>query len=173
MEIVLANKEFDIDAMHLDLMTIGVYVFHDPEMVGLIDPLTIEWVEEQPHQGIGAAHPGAFKFKDAQMKRIGSHFPQFMPCDPILYYGVDDGVGVWHTDAREHLGLQIICYQEDFTPEEGGSIAVRCYDGIERVYYPKNGDVLVLNHQVDTEHMVERVNSIKRRVAINLKLRRN
>ena len=171
MEIITANKEFDEEQMHLDLMLLGVYIFHDPTMESIVDPETIEWEVALPHHGIAKNHPAAQFFAESQIPKFANYYSQLTPMEPVLYYGVDDGVGIWHTDAREKLGIQVMCYQEDFTVDDGGSIRVKCYDGVERWYYPKNGDVLVLNHHTDTTHMVEKIMCDKKRIAMNLKFK--
>lgn len=170
---VKAADSFDLSEMHSDLMIYGMHVYHEPLMKDLVDFDSTKWnlVEHQSY-GISSCHSAAEKLKNIQMKQVFPLFPNLIPMQPFVYYGIDEGSRTWHNDSREKLGIQFFCYQEDFEPADGGSLQVRCYDGIERRYYPKNGDIVVMNHHTDIFHMVEQISGSKKRLAINFSLKR-
>lgn len=169
MEIITANNVFDEDQMHLDLMVLGVYVYHDPQMKGLLANEILDWEYDEPGFAVAKSHLAAQVFASAQAPRFANYYGHLEPRNPVIYCGADSGTRVWHTDLKEKISIQAICYQEDFEPSDGGSIRVKCHDGIIRCYYPKNGDVLVLNLKAGTEHIVDPITSDKKRIAINLK----
>lgn len=172
-EIILASDTFDPQAMYTDLMIYGVYVYHEPLMKGLVDFSLTNWdFIQNPDYGISSCHNAAYIFRNIQMDQVFPLFPELEPMEPFVYYGIDEGAEKWHNDARERLGIQFLCYQEDFEPNDGGSLRIKCYDGVERWYYPKNGDVVITNHHTDIAHMVEAIYSNKKRIAINFKLKR-
>lgn len=173
MEIITANKEYNASKMHVELLTLGVYVFHDLEMKNLLDLDNIVWHKETPEFAVARNNSAAYKFRDNQYFRFKEVYPDIILQEPVIYCGIDRGVKEWHDDASEHLSLQVLCYQEDFNYNDGGAIEIKCYDGIVRQYYPKNGDVLVINHMgTDTFHRVNEILSDKKRVTIILKLKR-
>lgn len=172
MEIVTANKEFNGGEFHVSLMTCGVYIFHDPLTENLVDKENIVWEEELSHHGYTGNNPAIEKFTQLQANKILEYFPNLFVYNPALYYGIDTGAGNWHTDSKENLIIQAIGYQEDLYPEDGGSLRIKCYDSVERWYYPKNGDVLILSHKPHITHMVEKIISDKKRIAMNIKFKK-
>jgi len=173
MEIITANKEFNSEEFHISLMTTGVYVFHDPLTKNLVGGDPIIWEENLPNYGYTGNNPAIERFKQLQTSKLLEYFPNLFAYDPELYYGIDCGAELWHNDSKENLVIQAIGYQEDLYPEDGGSLMIKCYDGVERWYYPKNGDVLVLNHVPLISHKVEQILTDKKRLALNVKFKRS
>jgi len=172
MEIITASKEFNGEDFHTSLMTVGMYVYHDPGNKDLVNKDNIVWEEELPHHGFTGSDPAIKEFVSRQAEKVLNYFPFLSVYKPALYYGIDNGAGDWHDDAKENLVIQAIGYQEDIYPEDGGSLRIKCYDGIERWYYPKNGDVIFLSHKPHLTHMVEKIISNKKRIAFNIKFKR-
>jgi hypothetical protein len=170
MLIIEANKEFNSADMHLELMIYGVYCYHDTILENII-PENIEWKHTVNRVGPYAVTdcPSASKIlKDTQLHKYREYFPDLEFINSSTYYNVDNGVNIWHTDKRENIKIQAICYQTNFYTEDGGSLQIKCYDGIERHYYPKNGDVILMNHATDLVHRIDTILTDKKRIAINM-----
>lgn len=170
MQIIEANTEFKSADMHLDLMIYGFYCYHDTILESIV-PENIEWEHTVNRVGPYAATicPSASKIlEETQLHKYKDYYPDLKVIRTITYYNVDDGAEVWHTDKRENITIQAICYQTNFYTEDGGSLQIKCYDGIERHYYPKNGDVILMNHATDIEHRVDTILTDKKRIAINM-----
>lgn len=168
MELIKANAEFNLEQMHEDLMVYGYYCYHDDALINIVDKSDVKWEEELNGYGISKCDSATKRFEETQLHKFSELYPNLKLIRSVIYYGIDKGVGVWHTDAREHLSIQAMCYQEDFDIDEGGSLQIQCYDGVERHYYPKNGDVVIMNHTTDTVHKIDTILTNKKRVVLNM-----
>lgn len=168
MELIKANTEFNLEQMHEDLMVYGYYCYHDDVLMNIVDKSNVQWEDESNGYGISKCEEATKVFEQTQLHKFSELYPNLKLIRSVIYYGIDKGVGVWHTDAREHLSIQAMCYQEDFDIDEGGSLQIQCYDGVERHYYPKNGDVVIMNHTTDTVHKIDTILTDKKRVVLNM-----
>jgi hypothetical protein len=168
MELITAESEFNLEKMHESLMVYGCYCYHDDVLMNIVDKTGVQWEDELNGYGISKCASATKVFEDTQLHKFSELYPNLKLIRSVIYYGIDKGVGVWHTDAREHLSIQAMCYQEDFELGEGGSLQIQCYDGIERHYYPKNGDVVIMNHETDTVHKIDTILVDKKRLVLNM-----
>jgi hypothetical protein len=170
MQIIEANKEFNSEDMHLGLMLYGYYCYHDENLKNIV-PENIEWNDEPSifgTYGTAICDSASKILKETQFEKYKEYYPDLKLVSSSAYYNVDDGAGFWHTDARENMTIHAVCYQTDFRITDGGSLQIKCYDGIERHYYPKNGDVVIMNHSTELEHKVDKILTDKKRVAVNM-----
>lgn len=80
-------------------------------------------------------------------------------CD--LVNGMDDNVYEWHNDYEENkVNLGILLYFSDTDEEIGSGIGFRDPRTKEEhaFFYPKTGDVCILNHTTKFEHRVTKQN---------------
>lgn len=168
MELIKADPNFDLQKMHEDLMVYGYYCYHDDALVNIVPKDDVIWEDEENGYGISKCEVATKRFEETQLDKFKDLYPNLKLIRSVIYYGIDKGVGVWHTDAREKLSIQAMCYQEDFELGEGGSLQIKCYDGVERHYYPKNGDVVIMNHETDTVHKIDTILVDKKRVVLNM-----
>jgi hypothetical protein len=80
-------------------------------------------------------------------------------CD--LVNGMDDNVYDWHNDyEQDKVNLGILLYFSDTDEEIGSRLEVR--DPISKIdrgfFYPKNGDICIINHTTNFEHRVTHQN---------------
>jgi hypothetical protein len=172
MQIIEANNIFNAEEMHFGLMVYGFYCYHDKILESIV-PKNIKWKHE-PNEigpyGVANCFP-ATEILKTQLEKYKIIYPNLKFIYSNAYYNIDTGVNVWHTDKRENITLQVMCYQSDFDIEDGGSLQIKCYDGIERHYYPKNGDVVIMNHVKETEHKIDKILTDKKRIVINMVMR--
>lgn len=170
MQIIKASEQFDANEMHLSLLLYGFYCYHDSILESIV-PEDISWNESPSvFGGYGTAfcESASKVLAETQLPKYSQYFPDLKVARSIAYYGIDNGVGIWHTDHREGLRIQAMCYQTDFDISDGGSLQIKCYDDVERHYYPKNGDVVLMNHTIETTHKIDTILTDKKRVVINL-----
>ena len=170
MQLIKAEEQFNADEMHTSLLLYGFYCYHDPVLKNIV-PEDIEWEYSDSVFGLyGTAFcPAASNILiDTQLPKYKTYYPDIEVVRSIAYLNIDNGVGVWHNDNREDLVIQAMCYQSDFSESDGGSLQIKCYDGIERHYYPKNGDVVVMNHATETTHKIDKILTDKKRIVVNM-----
>ena len=172
MQIIESNKNFNADDMHLSLMLYGYYCYHDSVLKDIV-PNNIQW-KHKPSEfgpyGVTICESASKILKETQLHKYKEYYPDLKVASSTAYYNVDNGVGVWHTDKREKLTIQAMCYQTDFDVTDGGSLQIKCYDGIERHYYPKNGDVVLMNHVTETTHKIDKILTDKKRVVVIMEM---
>ena len=81
--------------------------------------------------------------------------------------GMDEATLSWHNDLVEGYNLCILLYFDTMDEDIGGAISFR-YTNSDHIetFYPKHGDVLIMNHSKRFEHVVSPLNiPLHRRVA--------
>lgn len=162
--IIQAADQFNLEDMQISLLTIGCYVFHDPVLENICEDV----VWQQESQGFNRGHDT--RATDLLQSRIAHHTQGFFPLQLINSYvwsGIDDYSDKWHDDAREKMDIQFLCYQTTLTVEEGGALEMQCFDGITRQYFPRIGDVAVINHRNLLVHRVGKINTDRARIVCN------
>ena len=171
MRIIEANKEFNSEDMHLGLMLYGYYCYHDNRLEDIV-PSDIEWKHTQNTiQPYGTSLcPSATKIlNDTQLPRYKVYYPDLQIKHSICFYGIDKNANDWHCDNLENIKIQAICYQTNFDIMDGGSLQIKSFDGEEIHYYPKNGDVVLMNHHSsELMHKVGKILTDKDRIVINM-----
>jgi hypothetical protein len=84
-----------------------------------------------------------------------------------VWSGIDHYSDQWHDDAREKMDIQFLCYQTTMTEQEGGALEMQCFDGITRQYFPRVGDVAVINHRNLLVHRVGPIRTNRARIVCN------
>jgi uncharacterized lipoprotein YehR (DUF1307 family) len=168
MELIKGNTEFNLEKMHEGLMVYGYYCYHDDKLMNIVNKTNVQWDDKF---GIRTCESATIVFKETQLHKFRELYPNLKLIRSTILYGIDKGADRWHTDAMEKLTIQALCYQEDFQVWDGGSLQIQCYDGIERQYYPKNGDVVIMNHTTDTVHRVDTILTDKKRVVLSMVFR--
>jgi len=168
MELIIADLNFDLQKMHEYLLIYGYYCYHDDDLRNIVSKESIVWEDEINGYASAECSSSTKYFVDTQVKKFKELYPNLKLITSGIYYGIEEGVGVWHTDSREKMTIQALCYQEDFQIDEGGSLQIKCYDGIERHYYPKNGDVMIINHAIDITHKIDIILVNKKRIVLNM-----
>ena len=168
MELIIADCNFDLQKMHEYLLIYGYYCYHDDSLINIVSKKDIIWEDEI--DGYASCECDVYTkfFIETQLNKFKNLYPNLKLTNSCIYYGIEKGAEVWHTDARENIKIQALCYQEDFQIIEGGSLQIQCYDKIERHYYPKNGDVMIINHTTDIKHKVENIVANKKRIVLNM-----
>jgi hypothetical protein len=170
---ITAEPSFDANSMHLSMMLYGFYCYHDTVLENIV-PKDIVFDTSFTQFG----EYGITTCEDATNILIKTQQPKYEECfgklildRSVVYFGIDNGVGIWHTDHRENIKIQAMCYQSDLNENDGGSLRMKCYDGVERWYYPKNGDVVLTNHSPDVVHKIDKLLTDKKRIVINMVLK--
>lgn len=172
-EIVQSDEIFNEENMHLSLLLYGFYCYHDEQLKDIV-PKNIEWSFSPSIFGKyaqGICEEASKILEETQFHKYKIFSPDLKIIRSNVYLNIENGVGVWHNDDRENLTMQALCYQTDFDEKDGGSLQVRCHDGIERHYYPKNGDIVLLNHKKTLWHKIDAIKTDKERIVINLVMR--
>jgi len=170
MKIIEANKEFNSDDMHLSLMLYGYYCYHDERLKDIV-PSNIKWNQTTNTVGLYGTSlclSASKILKDTQLPRYEVYYPNLKIMRSICYYGIDDNGNNWHTDKKENITIQALCYQSDLDIGDGGSLQIKSFDGEEKHYYPKNGNVVLMNHSSELIHRVDEINTDKKRIVINM-----
>jgi hypothetical protein len=153
--IIQAADQFNLEDLHVSLLTTGCYVFHDAMLENICQDVV--WQAESPRFSRGCDTRAC----DILQSRVAYHTQDFFPLeliDSFVASGIDYYTDQWHNDAGEKMDLQFLCYQTTLSTEEGGSLEMQCFDGITRQYFPRVGDVVVINHK---DLLVHRVNPIR------------
>lgn len=157
---IVAEVNFSVDNMLTSLMLNGYYCYHDAKLKSLL-PSTINWTKDRANFYI-AKDSEVINFVQTQQQHT---FPIFYDLEPLascISYGIDDYAGNWH----DHQSMQVLCYQEDSDIEDGGALGITAYDGTEKHYMPKNGDLMIL--AVGVMHKVFPLTTDKKRIVINV-----
>lgn len=81
----------------------------------------------------------------------------------ILWEGVDADTALWHNDGFEGMNAFFLLYFDNQTEESGGVVAFK-WEGGEETFYPKRGDLILLNQAPGFFHRADKA-SITRRQA--------
>jgi len=81
----------------------------------------------------------------------------------ILWEGVDADTAMWHNDGFEGMNAFFLLYFDDQDEETGGVVAFK-WEGGEETFYPKRGDLILLNQAAGFFHRADKA-SITRRQA--------
>lgn len=165
-DIITAEDAFSVDEMMTSLMVYGYYCYHDKLLESIL-PNNLLWVEEQ-HDFFVTECVDTVNFLIDQQKKTFEKFYRLKVLRSGISYGIDKNTDTWHTDNIEDMDMQILCYQTDFNLSDGGELGIKCYDGIERFYVPKNGDLIILNHSNGITHKVFPIKTNKKRIVINV-----
>lgn len=98
-----------------------------------------------------------------QLNYIDFINPNLKPLTYNTYNGVDPDTEVWHRDHYEGNHISFLCYFDNMSDEIGGSISFR-YP--EKKIYPKVGDIIIMSHYTDHEHIVELSNAERKVIHI-------
>jgi hypothetical protein len=153
--------------MEIQIKEKGYYKFVDIEAFQFIDINTVEWSDKGtiPLQMVKRTERVEQILKETQ-KYLGEKYVRPLYgeyhmdyCD--LVNGMDDNVYEWHNDYEENkVNLGILLYFSDTDEDIGSGIGFR--DPISKVehafFYPKAGDVCILNHTTKFEHRVTKQN---------------
>jgi hypothetical protein len=173
MKIIEAEKEFNPEDMHLSLMLYGYYCYHDERLKSIV-PLDIKW-NNAPNTiglyGTSVCSLASKILKDTQLPRYKVYYPDLNIIRSTSYYNIEEGANTWHTDKHEKITIQALCYQTNFDITDGGSLQIKSFDGEEVHYYPKNGDVVLINHAAEIIHRVDTILTNKKRIVINMVMR--
>lgn len=168
---MIQAETFDINKMLENLLVYGFYCFHDKRLENLLDDSTIWELQDRENFYHGINKEAVEKCKEIQIELFKDLHRNIKAIDNDktgISSGIDNYTDVWHNDSREQMSIQTLCYQDDLYEGDGGYLELRCYDNIERKYYPKNGDVMIMNHHNGIYHRVELLKTNKRRAVINL-----
>lgn len=168
-EIIKSDRKFSKENMLSSMMIYGFYCYHEESLKDLV-PKNIEWKESfisyDSFYGVSVCEKSSKKFFEKEFPKYQEIFPNLIFLESTIYCGLDRNVGDWHTD--EDLKMQVLCYQSDLNELDGGELQLKCYDGTERHYYPKNGDIIIMNHMQNLPHKVGKLLSDNKRTVINL-----
>lgn len=163
---ITSNKEFSTDSMLTSLMINGYYCYHDEELKSLLTN-NIVWKPARPNFYVGIDNVAVNTLINRQQKTFKNFFKLEL-VSSCISYGIEGNTSSWHCDKIENIDMQILCYQEDFTPIDGGELAILLHDRTEQFYIPKNGDVMILNHSAGVMHKVFPLTTDKKRIVVNV-----
>jgi len=162
--IIGAADQFNLEDLQISLLTTGCYVFHDAMLENICQD--VKWQQESP----GFYRGCDTRACDILQSRVAYHTKDFFSLQLINSYvwsGIDHYSDQWHDDAREKMDIQFLCYQTTMTEQEGGALEMQCFDGITRQYFPRVGDVAVINHRNLLVHRVGPIRTDRARIVCN------
>jgi hypothetical protein len=149
--------------MNKQLVEQGYYKFKDDDAFQFIDIYNVAWTDEGsiPLQMVVRSPETQSALLETQ-RWLGEKYirPVFgdYHCDYCdLVKGMDDNVYEWHNDYEDGcVNLGILLYFSDTDETTGTDIQFRTADTKQPTgsFYPKAGDIAVLNHTVNFEHIV-------------------
>lgn len=155
-----------------DFRTKGYAKFSEPELASMvdIDKVVFHYHEERLRDN----------FKDnlptdvvAQMERVKAYitqkyidvgFTDYEFMNYVIAEGVDADSGIWHNDGFEGGSAFFLFYFDDQFEETDGEIEFRWPQGGHAKYYPKKGDLILLNQTPGFFHRASK-SKITRRLA--------
>lgn len=148
--------------MKTNLLTKGYYKIHDEEVFKFIDINDIQWSLQGsiPLQMVVRTPEVESKLYQTQIL-LGEKYLKTYKSDYVdLVKGMDDNVYDWHNDFEPNIvNLGILLYYTDTDEETGGAIQFRKPGSKEvETIYPKQYDVLIVNHTEQFEHRVTKQN---------------
>jgi hypothetical protein len=166
-EELIPDKIFCQNKMCEDFYIKGVYCFHDDRLKSLV--LESNWVKQYDDDTnfFGLIDLNASSISEKIIFDNLSKVFDLKVRRTTIFCGIDKISDTWHTDMEEKMFCQTLCYQEDLYQDDGGAIRLKCLDGLERYFYPKNGSVIIINHNNNVEHKVDNILSKVKRIVIN------
>lgn len=163
---IIPDLKFDANKMSEDFFIKGIYCFNDSNLKSLVTKNN--WIKQyEDTDFFGLLDNNATEKAEKIIFDNISEVFKVTVRRTTIFSGIDKISDIWHTDAEEKMFCQSLCYQEDLYPADGGAIRMKCLDGIERYFYPKNGSVIIINHFNTVEHMVDKILSNIKRIVIN------
>lgn len=165
-EEITPDMEFNLQKFSEDFFIKGVYCFFDKNLKSLVSKN--EWVKEYDDVNFWVLRDESAS--DIAQTIIYQNISQLFNVtvrNTKIFCGIDKISDTWHTDDREKMFCQSLCYQEDLNSTDGGSIRFKCLDQVERYFTPINGSVIIMNHSNGIEHKVDKIISNKKRIVIN------
>jgi hypothetical protein len=145
----------------------GYYYIKDEDAFQFIDIYSVEWSElgDIPLQMCVRTTPTQTSLLQTQTwlaeKYIKPNFGDYTCSYVDLVNGMDNNVFDWHNDYEENnVNLGILLYFSDTDEEIGSGIGFRRPITTEPTgfFYPKAGDVCIINHTTNFEHQVTKQN---------------
>jgi hypothetical protein len=98
-------------------------------------------------------------------KYIDPVFPNSEFMNYVIWEGVDADSGIWHNDGFEGGNVFFLFYFDDQFPESDGEVQFKWPgEGNIDTYYPKKGDLMILNQSPGFFHRASK-SKITRRLA--------
>jgi len=147
----------------------GFVFLRDEDVAGLIDvdSFKLKYNEEMLRDNSENDLPSNVKM---QMDIVAEHlktkylekmFDEVNFVKYILWEGVDADTATWHNDGFEGMNAFFLLYFDDQDEETGGEVAFKWGDK-EESFYPKRGDLILLNQAAGFFHRADKA-KIKRR----------
>jgi hypothetical protein len=144
--------------MKTNLLTKGYHKIRDEEMFKFIDINEVQWSLQGTISLQMAVRTPELEMKLYQTQLLlATTYLKTCKADYVdLVKGMDDNVYDWHNDFEPHkVNLGILLYYTDIDEETGGAIEFRKLGSTEvETLYPKQYDILIINHTENFEHRV-------------------
>jgi hypothetical protein len=151
--------------MKTNLLTKGYYKTRDEEAFQFLDINEVQWSLNGsiPLQMVVRTPEVELKLYQTQLVLATKYLKNCKADYVDLVKGMDDNVYEWHNDFEPNkVNLGILLYYTDIDQDTGGAIQFRKLGSTEvETVYPKQYDILVINH---TEHFEHRVTPQKIKV---------
>lgn len=154
-----------------DFKTKGFAKLAEPGLVDLVDAdaFGLEHTEEMLRDNMAEDLPDLIN-KQLEMvsrilksKYIDDAFTESKFVRYIMWEGVDADSANWHNDGFEGMNVFFLMYFDDMHESTNGAVHFK-YPGGEETFYPKRGDVFVLNQSPGFFHRAEKA-TVQRRQA--------
>jgi hypothetical protein len=144
--------------MKTNLLTKGYHKIRDEEMFKFIDINEVQWSLQGtiPLQMAVRTPELEMKLYQTQLLLATTYLKTCRADYVDLVKGMDDNVYDWHNDFEPHkVNLGILLYYTDIDEETGGAIEFRKLGSTQvETLYPKQYDILIINHTENFEHRV-------------------
>jgi hypothetical protein len=144
--------------MKTNLLTKGYHKIRDEEMFKFIDINEVQWSLQGtiPLQMAVRTPELEMKLYQTQLLLATTYLKTCRADYVDLVKGMDDNVYDWHNDFETHkVNLGILLYYTDIDEETGGAIEFRKLGSTQvETLYPKQYDILIINHTENFEHRV-------------------
>ena len=156
-----------------DFLTKGYAYFKEEELASMIDIDSVEFQyhEERLRDNFKDNLPKevALQMEAAKVyiteKYINQAFPKNNFMSYVIAEGVDADSSIWHNDGFEGGNIFFLFYFDDQNPATGGEIQFKWPgEGNIDTYYPKKGDLVLLNKTPGFFHRASK-SKITRRLA--------
>jgi hypothetical protein len=148
--------------MKTNLLTKGYHKIRDEEVFKFLDINEVHWSLEGsiPLQMVVRTPDIEMKLYQTQLILATKYLKNCKADYVDLVRGMDDNVYDWHNDFEPNkVNLGILLYYTDTDEETGGAIEFRKLGSKEvETIYPKQYDVLIVNHTENFEHRVTKQN---------------
>ena len=144
--------------MKTNLLTKGYHKIRDEEMFKFIDINEVQWSLQGtiPLQMAVRTPELEMKLYQTQLLLATTYLKTCRADYVDLVKGMDDNVYDWHNDFEPHkVNLGILLYYTDIDEETVGAIEFRKLGSTQvETLYPKQYDILIINHTENFEHRV-------------------